>query len=256
MKTPTRPWKREHAVSLPKLSSDVDHKPKTTGSFGILVIGIGGANGCTMLAGILANRNKLSWYGPHGEGPLDANYFGCISQIPQRGIHGGVGYKGKIHGLADANLAAIGGWDIRPTKLGDALFEAQILDYDLVKQVREEMNTKFPIFKGYYDPRFIGSSQHNTATHILSKEEAPNATEAIKCIRADIRYFKWKNGVVGHTTVIWSASVEPNSEYCVDGGGLDTAQDLLRSISMTDEERGGPRKFTCFLSLLFWFFSC
>lgn len=240
MNTPTRPWKREQTSSLLKLSSDVDHKPKTTGSFGILVIGLGGANGCTMLAGVLANRNKLKWYGPHGEGPIDANYFGCISQIPERGIHGGVGYKGKIHGLSDANLAAIGGWDIRPTKLGDALFEAQILDYDLVKQVRDEMNAKFPIFKGYYDPRFIGSSQHGTATHILSKEEAPNATEAVKCIRADIRYFKWKNGVVGHTTVIWSASVEPNSEFCMDGGGLDTAQDLLRSISMTDEERGGP----------------
>lgn len=240
MQTPSRPWKRELTPSRPKLTADVDHKPRTHGSIGILCVGLGGANGTTMLAGILANRNKLKWYGPHGEGPLEANYFGCITQIFPRGIHGGVGYKGKIAGLADASLAAVGGWDIRPTKLGDALFEAQILDYDLVKQVREEMNTKYSIFKGYYDPRFIGSSQHATATHILTKEEVPNATEALKCIRADIRYFKWKNGVVGHTTVIWSASVEPNSEFCMEGGGLDTAKDLLLSISMSDEERGGP----------------
>eukprot|EP00557_Chaetoceros_sp_GSL56_P010818 CAMPEP_0176481640 /NCGR_PEP_ID=MMETSP0200_2-20121128/2934_1 /TAXON_ID=947934 /ORGANISM="Chaetoceros sp., Strain GSL56" /LENGTH=989 /DNA_ID=CAMNT_0017877871 /DNA_START=179 /DNA_END=3145 /DNA_ORIENTATION=- len=193
-----------------------------------------------MLAGILANRHKIKWYGPRGEGPLDANYYGCITQLNQRGVHGGVGYRDKVPGLADANMAAVGGWDIRPTKLGDALLQAQILDYDLVKQVKEEMNNNYSIFKGYYDPRFIGTSQHSTATHVLSKEEVSNASEALKCIRADIRYFKWKNGVVGHTTVIWSASVEPNSEFCVKGGGLDTAQDLLRSIAMAEEERGGP----------------
>ncbi len=225
---------------MPKLTSDTKHVPKTHGSVGILVIGIGGANGTTMLGGILANRQKTKWYGPKGEGPIHANYNGCITQLNSKGVHGGVGYKDRVQGLADANMAAVGGWDIRPTKLGDALLEGQILDYDLVKQVKEDMNSKYSVFKGYYDPRFIGSSQHETATHILTEKEAPNASEALKCIRADIRYFKWKNGVVGHTTVIWSASVEPNCEFCVKGGGLDTAADLLKSIGMSEEERGGP----------------
>lgn len=231
----TKPW----GTPSRKLGADSKHVPKTHGSVGLLVIGLGGANGTTMLAGILANRKKLNWYGPRGEGPIEANYNGCITQLNQKGVHGGVGYKDKVAGLADANYAAFGGWDIRPTKLGDALFEGQILDYDLVKQVREEMNG-VPVFKGYYDERFIGTSQHDTATHVLSAEEVPTASEALKCIRADIRYFKWKNGVVGHTTVIWSASVEPNSEFCALGGGLDTAQDLMKSIEMTEEERGGP----------------
>ncbi len=225
---------------MPKLTSDSKHVPKTHGSVGILVIGIGGANGTTMLGGILANRHNIKWYGPQGQGPIHANYNGCITQLNSKGVHGGVGYKDRVQGLADANMAAVGGWDIRPTKLGDALLEGQILDYDLVKQVKEEMNSKYSVFKGYYDPRFIGSSQHETATHILTEKEAPNASEALKCIRADIRYFKWKNGVVGHTTVIWSASVEPNCPFCIEGGGLDTAIELLKSIEMTEEERGGP----------------
>ena len=224
---------------MPKLTSDTNHVPKTHGSLGILVIGIGGANGTTMLSGILANRHNLKWYGPRGEGPIHANYNGCITQLKSRGVHGGVGYKDRVQGLADANMAAVGGWDIRPTKLGDALFEGQILDYDLVKQVKEEMNTKYSVFKGYYDPRFIGSSQHETATHVLSEKD-PNASEALKCIRADIRYFKWKNGVVGHTTIIWCAFVEPNCEFCMEGGRLDTAEDLLKSIELSEEERGGP----------------
>jgi len=93
-----------------------------------------------------------------------------------------------------------GGQDIRPTKPGDALLRDQILDYDLVRQIKDDMN-KVKVFRGLYDPRFIGSSQHETATHILTKEEAPSVSEALKCLRADIRYFKWRNGVVGHTTV-------------------------------------------------------
>lgn len=32
-----------------KLTKDASHKPKTHGSFGVLVVGLGGANGATML---------------------------------------------------------------------------------------------------------------------------------------------------------------------------------------------------------------
>jgi myo-inositol-1-phosphate synthase len=96
---------------------------------------------------------------------------------------------------------------------------------------------KVKVFRGVYDPRFIGNSQHDTASHILTNDEAPNDSEALKCLRADIRYFKWRNGVVGHTTVIWSASVEPNCESIIH---LKTSNDLLNAIDMTEKERGGP----------------
>ena len=234
--TPYRPSISSDA--RPTLLTDTAHQPKTHGSLGLLVVGIGGANGTTLLAGVLANRRSLTWAGPQGQ-PQCANYNGCITQLKQRGIHGGVGYADKIRGLADASMAAVGGWDIRPARLGDALLSHQILDYDLVTGVRSEMNdTK--VFRGYYDPRFIGSSQHEDATYTLTEREAPTASEALKSIRADIRYFKWRNGVVGHTTVIWSASVEPNCPFCTDGGGADTALGLLQLIEMTEEERGGP----------------
>lgn len=93
------------------------------------------------------------------------------------------------------------------------------------------------VFRGVYDPRFIGSSQHETATHTLTKDEASTDSEALKCLRADIRYFKWRNGVVGHTTVTWSASVEPNCELVTT---IETSSALLHSIELTEEERGGP----------------
>ena len=91
----------------PVLSKDKNHKPKTTGSLGILVVGLGGANGCTLTAGILANRLGIKWHGPRGE-QMQPNWYGCITQLNQKG--GGVGFKDKVRGLADAGLAAVGGW--------------------------------------------------------------------------------------------------------------------------------------------------
>ena len=93
----------------PRLLTDASHRPKTHGSVGLLVVGIGGANGTTLLSGILANRSKLSWRGPRGE-EMDANYNGCITQLDPKGVHGGVGFRGTVKGLADANMAAVGGW--------------------------------------------------------------------------------------------------------------------------------------------------
>jgi hypothetical protein len=95
------------ANANPKLMTDSSHKPKTHGSFGVLVVGLGGALGTTMLAGILANRLKIDWRGPKGE-PMTPNYNGCITQLDQRG--GGVGYRDMVKGLADASMAAVGGW--------------------------------------------------------------------------------------------------------------------------------------------------
>lgn len=93
----------------PVLSKDTSHTPKTHGSCGVLVVGLGGANGTTLLAGIVAHRLGIKWHGPRGE-PMEPNYNGCITQLDQKGIYGGVGYRDKVKGLADATMAAIGGW--------------------------------------------------------------------------------------------------------------------------------------------------
>jgi hypothetical protein len=95
------------AAPKPCLMNDEGHEPRTRGSLGILIVGVGGANGTTLLAGALANRHDMEWRGPKGE-PRSANYYGCITQLNQKG--GGVGYKDKIKGLADFSMASVGGW--------------------------------------------------------------------------------------------------------------------------------------------------
>jgi len=65
-----------------------------------MIVGLGGANGTVLLAGILANRLKVDWHGARGE-PMSPNYYGCITQLDQKG--GGVGYRDKVKGLANAS---------------------------------------------------------------------------------------------------------------------------------------------------------
>mmetsp|Transcript_14494 Transcript_14494/g.28996 ORF Transcript_14494/g.28996 Transcript_14494/m.28996 type:complete len:496 (-) Transcript_14494:1516-3003(-) len=193
-------------------------------SAGILIVGLGGNNGVTLLAGQIANRLNLSWE-TSTCGRISANWYGCLTQIPPRGIHGrGVGFQGRIPGLASANEAVVGGWDIRPTQLGQALYDCRVLEPDLVRQVREEMD-KVEIMEGVWDPSFIGESQHDTATHVVSGEDNASTRTRVERIRSDIRKWREKNNVNGHVTVIWSASVERPSE--ADYASTD---DLLNAI--------------------------
>jgi myo-inositol-1-phosphate synthase len=194
---------------------------------GILIVGIGGNNGVTLLAGLLANKHKLSWETASAGRVSAPNWNGCITQLEPKGVHGGVGFKG-LYELADAGNAAVGGWDIRPTPLGDALYESRILDYDLVRQVRDELNT-FPVWEGLYDESFLGESQHKTATNII--QDAKNYLEKVTRIRQDIRRFILDENVDGHTTVIWSASVERPAD--VDFASTD---ELLTAIVDPDHQ--------------------
>lgn len=219
-----------HEKPQPVLVADARHKPKTRGTLGLLVVGLGGRRGSTLLAGILANHLQTSWKGPVGQ-DRTANFHGCTTQQNER-------FSPEIQRvLADATLAAVGGWDICTNRVGDALLDAQILDYDLVRQLKENLN-KHKVFRGLYDERFFTGETKQIPTHILDKDtEASSASEAIKCLRADIRYFKWRNGVVGHTTVLWSATEEHPCELILQ---YSTAKELLDAVETPEAQRGGP----------------
>ena len=192
---------------------------------GILCVGIGGYNGVTLLAGQIANQRYLTWESAAAGRVSAPNWNGCITQLEPRG--GGVGFKGR-YDLADATTAAIGGWDIRPTPLGDALYNCRVLDYDLVRQVRSEMN-KIPILPGVYDASFLGESQHATATHTVAN--ATTFFDKVQHLRRDIRKFIKTSEIDGHTTVIWSASVERPAKV-----NFQSASALLEAILDTESD--------------------
>ncbi len=96
----------------------------------MLIVGVGGNNGVTLLAGKIANRDNLSWEGAPPAEIREANLLGCITQLG-----GQCGFKDD-YPLAKFVDAVVGGWDIRSTPLGSALYNSRVLDYDLVRQVQ------------------------------------------------------------------------------------------------------------------------
>ena len=92
--TPTKPQ--------PILLQDAQHAPKTRGSMGLLIVGLTGHRGLAVTAGLIANQSVLSWRGAKGE-PRQASYQGCQTQQQESTM------PHEFH-LANANLAAIGGW--------------------------------------------------------------------------------------------------------------------------------------------------
>lgn len=51
---------------------------KKVPKLGVMLVGLGGNNGSTFTAGILANRKQLTWATKNG--PCSANFFGSFTQ--------------------------------------------------------------------------------------------------------------------------------------------------------------------------------
>ena len=184
---------------------------------GLLCVGLAGNNGATLVASQLANRRGLTWE-HHSAGPQRANYLGCITQIPP---------LAQDHALAGFDGAAVGGWDVVPTPLGQALYESRVLEYDLVRQLRDELDG-VPVMRGVFDADFVGEMSA-PPTHVVPP--APRAS-LLATLRDDIRSFCAREGVAPHrTTVVWSASVERPSE-----GAYESAAALLAAIDADDAE--------------------
>jgi myo-inositol-1-phosphate synthase len=51
---------------------------KKVPKLGVMLVGLGGNNGSTFVAGILANKQKLTWEAKTG--PVSANFYGSFTQ--------------------------------------------------------------------------------------------------------------------------------------------------------------------------------
>lgn len=91
------------------------------------MVGFGGNNGSTILGGILANKNKVTWNTKKGE--QTANMYGSMTQsstmkvaeTPDQEIF--LPIK-EVIPLVDPTELVIGGWDINSADLGDAMKRA------------------------------------------------------------------------------------------------------------------------------------
>merc|ERR1711916_298935 len=126
------------------------------------------------------------------------------------------------------NDLVIGGWDINGMNLADAMDRAQVLDYDLQRQLYPHMK-EIVSMPSIYFPDFIAANQEDRADNVLEGTHE----ELLEKIRSDIREFEAANDL-GSVIVLWTANTERFSE--VREGLNDTKDSLMEAIARSDSE--------------------
>ncbi|CUM63497.1 uncharacterized protein PRCAT00001073001 [Priceomyces carsonii] len=216
----------------------VDLSVKKTG---LLLVGLGGNNGTTLVGSVLANKHNISF--ENKEGVVKPNYYGSVTQSSTLKI--GVDHEGNdiyapfnsLLPFVNPNDLIVGGWDISKLPLDKAMKRAKVLDTDLQKKLYPYLKNQEPLPSIYY-PDFIALNQKERADNVFNKgsDGEPNTKQKwkdVEKIRQDIRDFKKKNKL-DKVIVLWTANTERYAD--VEKGVNDTSENLLKSIKDNHEE--------------------
>lgn len=91
--------------------------------------------------------------------------------------------------MVSPNDLVIGGWDISKLNIADAMERAQVLDYDLQRQLRPHLVDLHPLPSIYY-PDFIAANQSDRADNVINGK---NKQADLDHLRQDIKNFKAKH---------------------------------------------------------------
>jgi myo-inositol-1-phosphate synthase len=199
-----------------------------------MMIGLGGNNGSTLCATILANKHNIVWHTKAGI--QQPNYIG--SMLRASTVRIGTDGNGKevnvpvsdVLPMVHPNDLVLGGWDISGLPMDKAMSRAEVLDYDLQRQVAPHMAAMGAPLPSIYYPDFIAANQEARADNVISGEDKQAHLEHI---RKDIREFKAKHGL-DRVIVFWTANTERYAD--IIPGVNDTADALLNSIKTSHEE--------------------
>jgi len=199
---------------------------------GVMLIGLGGNNGSTVVGGLIANREGISW--ETKEGPQTPNYFGSITQSSTVRI--GADANGEdtyvplkaLVPMVEMNDLIVGGWDISNMNLADCMERAKVFDYDLQRQLKPYMKDIVPL-PSIYDEDFVAANQKTRANNCLEGTKQ----EMLETIRQNMRDFKEKNNC-DSLVILWSANTERFAEIVT--GVNDTSENLMAAIERGEKE--------------------
>lgn len=202
---------------------------------GLMLIGMGGNNGSTLCATILANRHNISWHTK--DGIQQPNYIGSVLRASTVSIGTEPGTGKEVHvpisdvlPMVHPNDLVLGGWDISGTSMDKAMERARVLDYDLQRQVAPYLALLGRPLPSIYYPDFIAANQEARADNLIPGDDKQAHLDHI---RADIRRFKEENGL-DRVVVFWTANTERYSD--IIPGVNDTADNILASIRTSHSE--------------------
>uniref|UniRef100_A0A0W0G8C0 Inositol-3-phosphate synthase n=1 Tax=Moniliophthora roreri TaxID=221103 RepID=A0A0W0G8C0_MONRR len=132
--------------------------------------------------------------------------------------------------MVHPNDLVLGGWDISGYSMDKAMQRAQVLDYDLQRQVAPHMALLGKPLPSIYYPDFIAANQEERADNVIPGNDKQAHLEHL---RADIRKFKQDNEL-DRVVVFWTANTERYSD--IIPGVNDTADNLLAAIKSSHSE--------------------
>jgi len=121
---------------------------KVVPKLGVMLVGLGGNNGSTFVAGLIANRKKLTW--ETRQGPQTANFFGSFTQSAT--THAGFRQNEDNGQFEDVFLPIkelvpmvapvdfdVSGWDISSLNLYESCKRSRVLEPTLIQQLKEDL---------------------------------------------------------------------------------------------------------------------
>ncbi|RPD57454.1 Myo-inositol-1-phosphate synthase [Lentinus tigrinus ALCF2SS1-7] len=202
---------------------------------GLMMVGWGGNNGSTLSATILANRHNIIWHTKSGV--QQPNYIGSLlrASTVRLGVDPATNKDvyvpiSDVLPMVHPNDLVLGGWDISGARMDEAMKRAQVLDWDLQRQVMPHMAALGSPLPSIYYPDFIAANQEARADNVLPGTDKQAHLEHI---RADIRRFKEQHGL-DRVVVFWTANTERYSD--IIPGVNDTADNLLAAIKASHSE--------------------
>lgn len=208
---------------------------RKVGKTGLMMIGMGGNNGSTLCATILANMHNISWRTK--DGIQQPNYIGSVLRASTVRIGTEPGSGKEVHvpisdvlPMVHPNDLVLGGWDISGAPMDKAMERACVLDYDLQRQVAPHMALLGRPLPSIYYPDFIAANQEARADNVIS---GVDKQAHLDHIRSDIRRFKADNNL-DRAIVFWTANTERYSD--IIPGVNDTADHLLAAIRSSHSE--------------------
>ena len=207
----------------------VEHKFETEATLpklGVMLVGLGGNNGSTLVASLLAHKHGVSWESKNGV--HTPNYFGSFTQCATSKVgvkklaKGGIEdvykpIKEFLPTVAPTDFD-VTGWDISSANMFESCKRAGVLEVDLVNKLEDKLKEIKPM-KAAFNPEFIAANQSDRVDNAL---EGTNE-QVIEIIREDIRKHKENNDKV---IVLWTANTEM---FLLPE--LETIQDVEKAVS-------------------------
>ena len=200
-----------------------------------MLVGMGGNNGTTLCATVLANRHNITWRTKSGV--QTPNYIGSLLRASTVRLGTDPATAKDVHvpisdvlPMMHPNDFVLGGWDISGVPMDQAMARAQVLDWDLQRQVAPLMALIGKPLPSIYYPSFIAANQSARADNLIPGADKHAHLEQI---RADIRAFKAQHEL-DRVIVFWTANTERFSDLMP--GVNDTAANLLAAIKSGNDE--------------------